>query len=194
MTVSANADNLASNIQACTLCEGLPLGPRPIVQFSANAKLLIVGQAPGRITHAKGIPFDDPSGDRLRAWLGVDRDAFYDKQKIAIVPMGFCFPGTTKGGDLPPRSECAPTWRDQVLKSLNSVELTLIIGRYAIDWHLPKFGKSTVTEAVRSWKDVWPSQLILPHPSPRNNRWLKQNPWFEQDVIPALQKRVGKMF
>ena len=194
MTVSANADNLASNIQACTLCEGLPLGPRPIVQFSANAKLLIVGQAPGRITHAKGIPFDDPSGDRLRAWLGVDRDAFYDKQKIAIVPMGFCFPGTTKGGDLPPRSECAPTWRDQVLKSLNSVELTLIIGRYAIDWHLPKFGKSTVTEAVRSWKDVWPSQLILPHPSPRNNRWLKQNPWFEQDVVPALQKRVGKMF
>jgi uracil-DNA glycosylase len=194
MTVSANADNLASNIQACTLCEGLPLGPRPIVQFSANAKLLIVGQAPGRITHAKGIPFDDPSGDRLRAWLGVDRDAFYDKQKIAIVPMGFCFPGTTKGGDLPPRSECAPAWRDQVLKTLNSVELTLIIGRYAIDWHLPKFGKSTVTEAVQSWKEVWPGQLILPHPSPRNNRWLKQNPWFELDVIPALQTRVGKMF
>jgi uracil-DNA glycosylase len=194
MTVSANADNLASNIQACTLCEGLPLGPRPIVQFSANAKLLIVGQAPGRITHAKGIPFDDPSGDRLRAWLGVNRDAFYDKQKIAIVPMGFCFPGTTKGGDLPPRSECAPAWRDQVLKTLNSVELTLIIGRYAIDWHLPKFGKSTVTEAVQSWKEVWPGQLILPHPSPRNNRWLKQNPWFELDVIPALQTRVGKMF
>lgn len=192
--ISGTTDNLLSEIRACRLCEGLPLGPRPILQFSSSAKLLIVGQAPGRITHGKGIPFDDPSGDRLRAWLGVDREVFYNSQKIAVVPMGFCFPGTAKGGDLPPRSECASTWREQILDTLISVELTLIIGRYAIDWHLPKFGKSTVTEAVRSWRDIWPSQLTLPHPSPRNNRWLKQNPWFEQDVVPALQNRVGKMF
>ena len=194
MTASAPANILAAKIQACTLCEGLPLGPRPIVQFSSKAKILIVGQAPGRITHAKGIPFDDPSGERLRAWLGVDRDVFYDDQKLAIVPMGFCFPGSTKGGDLPPRSECAPAWREQILNTLDSVELTLIIGRHAIDWHLQKFGKSTVTEAVSAWKHVWPQQLILPHPSPRNNRWLKQNSWFEQEVIPTLQTRVAKMF
>ncbi|MEP6066241.1 MAG: uracil-DNA glycosylase family protein, partial [Paracoccaceae bacterium] len=133
-------------------------------------------------------------GDRLRTWLGIKKEAFYDNQKIAIVPMGFCFPGTGKGGDLPPRSECAETWRNKVLDELKTVELTLIIGRYAIDWHLPEFGKSTVTHAVKSWADVWPKRLILPHPSPRNNRWLKQNPWFEQDIIPALQDRIRTMF
>lgn len=186
-------NTLLSDIRACALCEDLPLGPGPIVQFSATSKLLIVGQAPGRITHEKGIPFDDPSGDRLRTWLGIGREEFYNSEKIAIVPMGFCFPGTGKGGDLPPRGECAPQWRGKILDTLVSVELTLIIGRYAIDWHLPELSKSTVTEAVKSWKDVWPSQLILPHPSPRNNRWLKQNSWFEKEVIPALQTRVQAM-
>jgi uracil-DNA glycosylase len=166
------------------------LGPRPIVQFSANARLLIVGQAPGRITHKKGIPFDDPSGDRLRSWLGIGRDAFYDDQKLAILPMGFCFPGTGKSGDLPPRSECAPVWRDRILDMLTSVDLTLIIGRYAIDWHLPDQRARTVTQAVQNWRELWPSTLILPHPSPRNNRWLKQNPWFDEEVIPALQAKV----
>ncbi len=193
MASSANINSLLTEIRACRICKDLPLGPRPIVQFSSKSKLLIVGQAPGRITHEKGIPFDDPSGDRLRTWLGIDRDSFYDSEKLAIVPMGFCFPGTAKGGDLPPRNECAPAWRTKILDRLVSVELTLIIGRYAIDWHLPEFGKSTVTEAVKSWKTSWPKQLILPHPSPRNNRWLKQNPWFEDDVIPKLQSRVRQI-
>ncbi|MGB7242144.1 MAG: uracil-DNA glycosylase family protein [Sulfitobacter sp.] len=177
-------------IRACQLCSDLPLGPRPILQFSDNAKILIAGQAPGRITHNKGIPFDDPSGDRLRGWLGVDRDTFYDPQKIAIVPMGFCFPGTGKGGDLPPRAECAPKWRARVLRCLSSVSLTLVIGRYAIDWHLPDYAKHTVTEAASGWENLWPNQIILPHPSPRNNRWLKQNPWFEVEIIPMLQGRI----
>jgi uracil-DNA glycosylase len=182
-----------NDIRACQICADLPLGPRPIFQFSGISKILIVGQAPGRITHDKGIPFDDPSGDRLRAWLGIDRDVFYDPYKLAIVPMGFCFPGTGKSGDLPPRPECAPAWRDRILETLSQVELTLILGRYAIDWHLPGYGKFTVTEAVKSWETHWPQALILPHPSPRNNRWLKQNPWFEREVVPALQARVSDL-
>ena len=190
MTQTPNR-NLIARIKACTICEGLPLGPRPIMQFSASSKVLIVGHAPGRITHHKGIPFDDPSGDRLRDWLGISRDTFYDASKVAIVPMGFCFPGTGKNGDLPPRTECAAAWRDQVLKSLVSVELTVVIGRYAIDWHLPRYSKHSVTEAVQSWRDLWPKRIILAHPSPRNNRWLKSNPWFLERLIPQLQERVG---
>ncbi|MGB0411205.1 MAG: uracil-DNA glycosylase family protein [Pikeienuella sp.] len=182
---------LQREIRACAVCRDLPLGPRPIFQFNARSKILIVGQAPGRITHHKGIPFDDPSGTRLRSWLGVDRDTFYDPDALAIVPMGFCFPGTGNGGDLPPRRECATTWRARVLEELKAVELTIIIGRYAIDWHAPEYAKATVTDAVKSWEKLWPRKLILPHPSPRNNRWLKQNSWFEQDVIPALQARVA---
>ncbi|MEO9517842.1 MAG: uracil-DNA glycosylase family protein [Paracoccaceae bacterium] len=189
----ANSSSLIEDIRSCTICSDLPLGPRPIVQFSSTAKLLIVGQAPGRITHHKGIPFDDPSGDRLRSWLGITKETFYDSQNIAIVPMGFCFPGTGKGGDLPPRTECAEVWRDKVLNELQCIELTLVIGRYAIDWHLSHFSKHTVTSAVKSWADVWPQKLILPHPSPRNNRWLKQNPWFEKDIIPSLKHRVRTM-
>lgn len=195
MKSDLSRQSLLESIRACTICkDDLPLGPRPILQFSASAKLLIVGQAPGRITHHKGVPFDDPSGDRLRDWLGVDRSTFYDATKIAILPMGFCFPGTGKNGDLPPRPECAPAWREPVLASLKSVELTLIIGRYAIDWHLPEYTDCTVTAAVRSWADVWPRQLILPHPSPRNNRWLKTNPWFEEEIIPALRRRTKDLF
>ncbi|MCY6382097.1 uracil-DNA glycosylase family protein [Hoeflea prorocentri] len=194
MTPSVNADGLLTEVRSCTICKDLPLGARPIVQFSPSSRLLIVGQAPGRITHERGIPFDDPSGDRLRAWLGIDRDVFYDARKVAIVPMGFCFPGTANGGDLPPRSECAPAWRNRILDILTSVELTLVIGRYAIDWHLPQFGRSTVTDAVKSWADVWPNRLILPHPSPRNNRWLRQNPWFENNIVPVLQTRVENVF
>ncbi|AXI45899.1 hypothetical protein C1J03_07575 [Sulfitobacter sp. SK012] len=189
-----DSDGLLKEIRACAECKGLPLGPRPIVQFSTNSKLLIVGQAPGRITHNKGIPFDDPSGNRLRDWLGIGRDEFYDAQKLAIVPMGFCFPGTGKGGDLPPRSECAAAWRNRILETLTSVELTLIIGRYAIDWHQPDQGSRSVTEAVKDWRQLWPNKLILPHPSPRNNRWLKQNPWFDEEVIPVLRVKVGELF
>lgn len=185
--------DLQSDIRACRICADLPLGPRPIFQFSAASKVLVVGQAPGRITHHKGVPFDDPSGDRLRGWLGISRETFYDAGKLAIVPMGFCFPGTGKGGDLPPRPDCAPAWRTRILETLCQVELTLIIGRYAIDWHLPDYSRSTVTQAVKSWKSHWPQTLILPHPSPRNNRWLKQNSWFEQDVVPALRARVSDL-
>ncbi|MEM7214927.1 MAG: uracil-DNA glycosylase family protein [Pseudomonadota bacterium] len=185
---------LLKKIRSCTVCKGLPLGPKPIVQFSASSKLLIVGQAPGRITHHKGIPFDDPSGNRLRTWLGMERDTFYDSTKVAIVPMGFCFPGTGKSGDLPPRPECAETWRNEILNSIGSVELILIIGKYALEWHLPEMAKSTVTDAAKSWESHWPEQLVLPHPSPRNNRWLKNNPWFEDKVIPLLQNKIKQMF
>ncbi len=186
-------ETLLGNVRACTICKDLPVGPRPILQVNASAKILIVGQAPGRKAHDKGIPFDDPSGDRLRDWLGVDRDTFYDASKIAILPMGFCYPGTGKGGDLPPRAECAPAWRDSVLELLEVIELTLLIGRYAIDWHLPEYADHTVTAAVKSWADVWPQKLILPHPSPRNNRWLKSNPWFEDEIVPALRKRTKQL-
>ncbi len=184
---------LLEDVRACTICKGLPLGPRPILQVAPTAKVLIVGQAPGQITHHLGIPFDDPSGNRLRDWLGVDRQTFYDASKIAILPMGFCYPGTGKGRDLPPRVECAPAWRADVLETLKAVELTLIIGRYAIDWHIPDYAGHTVTRAVQAWTDVWPEKLILPHPSPRNNRWLKSNPWFEDEVIPALQSRIKQI-
>ncbi|MEP4195224.1 MAG: uracil-DNA glycosylase family protein [Aliishimia sp.] len=193
MKKPAYSSSLIEDIRACNICSNLPLGPRPIIQFSSTAKLLIVGQAPGRITHHKGIPFNDPSGDRLRSWLGITKETFYDSQNIAIVPMGFCFPGTGQNGDLPPRPECAEAWRNKVLDQMQGIELTLIIGRYAIDWHMPEFSKQTVTAAVKSSADVWPHKLILPHPSPRNNRWLKQNPWFEQNIIPALQNRVRTM-
>ncbi len=179
-----------ANVRACKQCEGLPLGPKPILQADQRARILIAGQAPGRITHAKGIPFDDPSGDRLRNWLGVDRETFYDDPRIAIIPLGFCFPGTGKGGDLPPRPECAPAWQNSLLGALKLLELTLIIGRYAIDWHQPSLGKATVTEAVKNADALWPNAMILPHPSPRNNRWFKLNPWFDSERLPKLKTRV----
>ncbi len=184
-----NAEFL-DEIRSCTLCTDLPLGAKPIVQFHPSAKCLIAGQAPGRITHAQGRPFDDPSGNRLRAWLGIDQEIFYDPQKIAIVPMGFCYPGTGKGGDLPPRPECAAKWRKPILATLENIELTLLIGRYALDWHLPAQKKTSVTEIVRNWQEYWPTVLPLPHPSPRNNRWLQKNPWFEAEIVPELQARV----
>jgi uracil-DNA glycosylase len=186
----ADLSALRSEISACTVCRDLPLGPRPIVQLSGQAKVLIAGQAPGRITHAKGRPFDDVSGVRLREWLGVDENEFYDPEKFAIVPMGFCYPGTGTSGDLPPRPECAVTWRERVIQSLQQVELTLVIGRYAVDWHLPHLKRQSITQAAQAWQEAWPRQLVLPHPSPRNNRWLKTNPWFERDVLPLLRQRV----
>ncbi len=181
---------LVANVRQCRICEAqLPLGPRPVVQISQSARLLVVGQAPGRRVHDTGLPFNDPSGDRLRNWMGIDRDTFYDGQQLAILPMGFCYPGTGKNGDLPPRPECAPAWRDLLLERLEHVELTLVIGQYAHAWHLPG-AKTSVTERVRQWREVWPTMLPLPHPSPRNNLWLRRNPWFEQEVIPELRRRV----
>lgn len=189
----ADLTALLNFVRACTVCKDLPLGPKPIIQLSSKAKILIVGQAPGRITHQKGIPFDDPSGVRLRKWLGVSSETFYDADKIAILPMGFCFPGTGRSGDLPPRQECVTTWRKKLLAELTSIEMTLIIGQYAIDWHVNDGRKITLTQRVSEWKLNFPGELVLPHPSPRNNRWLKRNPWFETDVIPELQSRLNTL-
>jgi uracil-DNA glycosylase len=187
----APLDTLLQDVRACTLCAvQLPLGPRPVVQIHPSARILIVGQAPGRKVHATGVPFDDASGDRLRDWLGISREVFYDAQSVAILPMGFCYPGTGKSGDLPPRSECAPAWRAPLLTQLKSVQLTLVIGQYAQAYHLPQDAAS-VTEIVQAWRKHWPHTLPLPHPSPRNNLWLKRNPWFANELLPTLQARVS---
>ncbi len=189
-----NYVDLMVELRQCKLCDKeLPCGARPVVQVSQSAKLLIVGQAPGIRVHETGIPFNDPSGDRLRDWLGLDKNDFYDEEHVAIVPMGFCYPGTGKGGDLPPRTECAQTWRKPLLQKLTNVELTLVIGRYAIDWHLPDCGRSTVAAIVKGWKNNDPGIIPLPHPSPRNNRWLKQNSWFETELVPYLKERVAAL-
>jgi uracil-DNA glycosylase len=157
---------------------------------SSFAKILVVGQAPGSRVHQTGIPFNDPSGDRLREWMGIDKELFYDEQKIALVPMGFCFPGTGKSGDLPPRPECADTWRIKLLEQLPKIRLTIIVGQYAQAWHLKTANKANLTETVMAWKDYWPEAIPLPHPSPRNNIWLKRNPWFEEQILPSLKRRV----
>ena len=180
---------LLTDVRACTLCTDLPLGPRPVVQIGSGTRILIAGQAPGKRVHETGIPFDDPSGDRLRDWMGISKETFYDPEKIAILPMGFCYPGTGKSGDLPPRPECAPAWREQLLDQMRKLELTLVVGQYAQTYHLGKSSRS-LTNIVKDWKTYWPNILPLPHPSPRNNRWLKTNPWFEKEVLPALQARI----
>ena len=182
---------LEKDIHACTLCAAhLPLGPRPILQISRTARILIAGQAPGSKVHAGGIPFDDASGDRLRDWLELDRETFYDATRVAILPMGFCYPGTGKSGDLPPRPECAVHWRDKVLRQLRAVTLTLVIGQYAMAWHLGPSAKATLTDTVLAWRSYRPQLWPLPHPSPRNNIWLKKNPWFALEVLPELRKQV----
>lgn len=190
---SVACQRLIQEVLACTACDSLPLGPRPILQFSKTSKILIAGQAPGRITHAKGIPFDDPSGNRLRDWLGMDRQAFYDPSLMAIIPMAFCFPGTGKGGDLAPPPQCAELWRAQLLQQMQAVELTIIIGKYALDWHLPETKGQSVTDIVKNWREYWPSVLPLPHPSPRNNRWLKNNPWFAAELLPVLKAAITEI-
>ena len=186
-------NGLVTEVRACTICEPhLPNGVRPVLQVNSDAKILIAGQAPGRRVHATGIPFDDPSGDRLRDWMGVTREQFYNPQLFAIVPMGFCYPGTGNSGDLPPRPECAATWRARLLRQLPRVETTLVIGKYAHDYH---FGKSnlTVSRLVENWQQHWPRRLPLPHPSPRNNIWLKKNPWFETKVVPVIRARITNL-
>lgn len=187
--------NLLAEIKDCRLCEEhLPLGPLPVVQASSKAKILIAGQAPGRKVHESGIPFDDASGDRLRDWMGIDREIFYDASKIAIAPMGFCFPGTGKSGDLPPRPECADAWRERLLSNLLKIELTLVIGKYAQAYHLGVLQKKSLTETVKFWKEYWKKKVLpLPHPSPRNNIWLRKNAWFEKDVLPTLKSKVKKL-
>ena len=182
--------DLLESVRTCRLCEEfLPLGPRPVVQLDPQATILIAGQAPGRSVHESGVPFDDPSGDRLREWLGISREIFYDPTRVAILPMGFCFPGTGMSGDLPPRPECEKAWRRQLLAQLTQVRLTLVIGQYAQKWHLPDVRKN-LTETVRASKDYGPGVIPLPHPSPRNNIWLKKNPWFAEALLPDLQSAV----
>jgi uracil-DNA glycosylase len=185
--------DLLSKVRSCTLCsEHLPLGPRPVLQLHPTARILIAGQAPGRKVHESGIPFADASGDRLRQWLGLSREVFYDPQRVAILPMGFCFPGTGKSGDLPPRPECAAEWRQRLLQPLTGLKLTLVIGQYAQAYHLPR-AEGTVTSTVQGWREHWPTVVPLPHPSPRNNLWLRRNPWFEEELVPALRIRVAEV-
>ena len=185
-----NLEDLKKDIRSCDICSSvLPHGARPVVQLGSNAKILIAGQAPGKRVHDSGIPFNDPSGDRLRDWMGLTKEEFYDSELVAILPMGFCYPGTGKSGDYPPRPECIEAWREKTLSALPSIGLTLVIGKYAIEYHL-KEKHSTVTETVKSWEKYWPKAIPLPHPSPRNNLWLKRNPWFETEVLPSLRKKV----
>ncbi|WP_076408517.1 uracil-DNA glycosylase family protein [Shewanella sp. UCD-KL12] len=201
MSKSEELHALIQQISACTLCQAeLPLPAKPIIQLSSQAKILIAGQAPGIKAHDKGAPFHDPSGQRLRDWLGVTEEQFFDERIFAILPMGFCFPGTIirngkKSGDKPPIPLCAETWRQAILKQLTQVELVIVLGQYAIDYHLTKNKqpKLSVTEAVMNWQEYWPQKIALPHPSPRNNIWLKRHPEFEIEVLPVLKQRVAAL-
>lgn len=189
--MAEDMDQLLAEVRACRACAAdLPLGPRPVLRASANSRLLIIGQAPGTAVHASGVPWDDPSGDRLRDWLDLSPERFYDESRIAIVPMGFCYPGRGRSGDLPPRPECAELWWARLRAALPAVELTLLVGRYAQAYHLGDRQRRTLTETVRAWRGYLPEHLPLPHPSPRNNLWLRRNPWFESDVLPELRRRV----
>jgi len=187
-------DALLTAVRQCRACEGhLPLGPRPIVQAAEGARILIVGQAPGARTHATGTPWDDPSGERLRAWLGIDRARFHDASRIAIMPMGFCYPGRGAGGDLPPRRECAELWFGPLRARLPRIELTLLIGAHAQRHFLGARRKATLTQTARCWREFAPEYFPLPHPSPRNTPWFQRNPWFEEELIPALRERVAPL-
>ena len=184
-------EKLIADVKSCTLCKyKLTHGVRPVFQIHPKARILIAGQAPGRKVHESGIPFDDASGNRLREWLGVSHETFYNPEKIAILPIGFCYPGTGKNGDLPPQPECEPAWRNQLLDQLPNLELTIVLGTYAQKYHF-KNANSTLTELVKSWEKYWPTKVPLPHPSPRNNIWLSKNKWFEKDLLPRLQERVA---
>lgn len=178
----------------CSICKDLlPHKPKPVLQIDQKAKVLIIGQAPGRKVHESGIPWDDASGNRLRQWMNVTDEQFYESGLIALMPMGFCYPGTGKSGDLPPRPECAPLWHEPFLNAMPNIELTLLLSQYAQKYYLKEKMKTSLTETVRNYKEYLPHYIPLPHPSPRNNIWLKKNPWFEQDVIPLLQKHISKM-
>jgi uracil-DNA glycosylase len=191
-TPCSEFESLLASVRACTLCaDELEAGVRPVLQADPQARVLIAGQAPGAKVHATGIPFDDPSGRRLREWLGIDRETFYDATQVAILPMGFCYPGKGKSGDLPPKPRCAETWRSDLLAALDNIELTVVIGQYAHNWHLEQTARN-LTETVRDWASYDAAVIPLPHPSPRNNIWLKKNPWFETELVPVLKARVSK--
>ncbi len=184
---------LLVEVRACAVCAAdLPAGPRPVVQLGRSARIVIIGQAPGRRVHESGVPWDDPSGDTLRGWLGLDADRFYDPDVLAIVPMGFCYPGSAASGDRPPRRECAPLWHDRVLGVLPPDRLTIVIGSYARARYAADAG-TTLDEAVAAWGRLLPDRIVLPHPSPRNRHWVTKRPWFEADVLPALRQRVEEV-
>ncbi|MGX5847794.1 uracil-DNA glycosylase family protein [Mesorhizobium sp. PL10] len=200
--MEANLERLTAKIRACRICVDNPVGrplphePRPVLLPSSSARILLASQAPGTKVHLSGMPFTDASGDRLRSWLGVSTDEFYDTEKFAIVPMGFCFPGQdAKGGDLPPRRECAPAWRAPLMALMPQIDLVLTIGSYAQSWHMGAARRPSLTETVMGWRAIWdapanPKVLPLPHPSWRNTGWLKQNPWFEMDLLPFLRSEI----
>lgn len=184
---------LLRQIKACQICASeLPLGANPVVQAHQDAKILIIGQAPGSKVHQTSIPWNDASGHRLRAWLDIEKQTFYDPKQIAIMPMGFCYPGRGQSGDLPPRKECAPLWHEALLKHLPNIELTLLIGQYAQNRYLSSKPK-TLTETVQNWQAWLPDYLPLPHPSPRNTLWLRKNPWFEEQTVPYLRQQVHQL-
>lgn len=193
-------ERLVGDIQACRICiesprnRPLPHEPRPVLRVSRSARICVAGQAPGTRVHASGMPFTDPSGERLRDWMGVTPDEFYDLTHIAIVPMGFCFPGqNAKGGDLPPRRECAELWHVRLFELMPKLELTLLVGQYAQIWHLGRTRKESLTDTVAAWRDYYPRYLPLPHPSWRNNAWIKKNPWFEEELLPVLKADIRRL-
>jgi uracil-DNA glycosylase len=187
-------ESLLSEIRACTLCQAfLPLGPNPILSAHANSRIAIIGQAPGIKVHESGIAWNDKSGDRLRDWLGVSKESFYNPAAFAIVPMGFCYPGKGKSGDLPPRPECAPAWHEELFAQMKNIQLTLLVGSYAQGYYLKETQKRTLTETVQNFREYLPEILVLPHPSPRNNIWLRKNPWFEEELLPELREQVGSL-
>ncbi|MEM7575547.1 MAG: uracil-DNA glycosylase family protein [Bacteroidota bacterium] len=185
-------ENLLDEVRKCTHCaEYLPLGPRPVLRAHPESKIIVIGQAPGTAVHASGIPWDDPSGDNLRKWMNISTEDFYDERKLAIIPMGFCYPGRGKSGDLPPRKECAPKWHADLFAALPQVQLILLIGQYAQKYYLPKAQrKRTLTDTVRHFQDYLPRYFVLPHPSPRNNIWQAKNPWFKDEVVPSMEEWV----
>jgi len=187
-------DDLLKQVRACRTCESqLPLGPRPVLRASRSARILIIGQAPGTKVHESGIPWNDASGKRLRDWMQTGFERFYDEKEIAIIPMGFCYPGKGKSGDLPPRPECAELWHERLLAGLPNLQLRLLIGKYAQDYYLGT-KRQSLTQTVQNWKDYLPDYFPLPHPSPRNIRWFRLNPWFESEVIPSLRDNINLIY
>ena len=186
-------NELLKEIRSCTVCAPfLELGANPVLSAHSKSKIIIIGQAPGLRVHKSGIPWDDKSGDNLRAWMGIDKETFYNPEHIAIIPMGFCYPGKGKSGDLPPRKECAPLWHEKLLSRMNNVQLTILVGQYAQGYYLKEKAERTLTETVKNFKNYQPEFFVLPHPSPRNNIWQAKNTWFANDVLPELKKAVSE--
>ena len=186
-----NLNSILREVRNCKLCEAhLPLGANPVLSINSQSKILIIGQAPGTKVHATGIPWNDPSGDELRRWLDVDKNAFYDPDIFGIMPMGFCYPGRGRGGDLPPRKECAPTWHSMLSSQMPNLKLILLIGAFAQSYYLGERRKNNLTETVKNFKEYLPNYFPLVHPSPRNRLWMRKNPWFETEVLPELRDRV----